>query len=247
MKLKDKVCIVTGGCRGLGFATAIKFAQEGARVAICDVNVEGLNKAVEEIKKINSEVMGFKVDVTNKEDIEQMIKGIMDRYGKIDVLVNNAGILIDAQIYKMTDEQFDKVINVNLKGTFLCTRAVAGIMRAQESGAIINLSSLAGVYGNFGQTSYSATKAGVIGFTKTWAKELGRKGIRTNAIAPGLIESDMISTTPEKQLNSMKQIIPLQRFGKPEEIANVAAFLASDESSYVNGVTIEVGGGVVVP
>lgn len=245
MKLQDKVCIVTGGSRGLGFAIAIKFAQEGARVAICDVNEESLNKAVEEIKKINSEVMGFKVDVTNKEDIENMVKAIIDKYGRVDVLVNNAGILMDAQLHKMTDEQFDKVIDVNLKGVFLCTRAVVDIMRAQESGSIINLSSLAGVYGNFGQTNYAATKAGIVGFTKTWAKELGRKGIRANAIAPGLIDTPLMRTLPEKIQGKMAKMIPLQRFGKPEEIANVAAFLASDESSYVNGVTIEVSGGAI--
>lgn len=245
MKLKDKVCIVTGGSRGLGFATALKFAEEGARVSICDVNEEGLNNAVQEIKKVNTEVMSFIVDVTNKDAIENMVKTNMDKYGRVDVLVNNAGILMDAQLHKMTEEQFDKVIDVNLKGTYLCTRAVVDIMREQESGAIINLSSLAGVYGNFGQTNYAATKAGVVGFTKTWAKELGRKGIRTNCIAPGLIESEMMRKLPENVLKAMEKMIPLQRLGNPEEIANVAAFLASDEASYVNGVTIEVSGGAI--
>lgn len=246
MKLKDKVCIVTGAGKGIGAATAIKFAQEGAKVAICDIDIPAIEEVVKKIKEMGGEAVGFKVNVTNKEDIENMVSSLMDKYGRIDVLVNNAGIISDAQLSKMTDEQFDKVINVNLRGTYLCTKAVVDIFIKQNYGVILNTSSIVGLYGNFGQTNYAASKFGVIGFTKTWAKELGRKGIRANAVCPGFIATTIIEPMPEKVIKAMEAKVPMKRLGKPEEIANVFAFLASDEASYVNGAVIEVSGGIVI-
>ncbi|SES87436.1 3-oxoacyl-[acyl-carrier-protein] reductase [Anaerobranca gottschalkii] len=246
MRLKDKVCIITGAANGIGAATAIKFAQEGAKVAVCDIDQNNVEKVVNEIKEMGGEAVGYKVDVTNKEEINNMVNDLMERYNKIDVLVNNAGIISDAQLAKMTDEQFDRVININLKGTYLCTKAVVDIMINQNSGVILNTSSIVGIYGNFGQTNYAASKFAVNGMTKTWAKELGRKGIRANAVCPGFIATSIIDPMPEKVIKAMEDKVPLKRLGKPEEIANVFAFLASDEASYVNGAIIEVSGGIVI-
>ncbi len=246
MRLKDKVCIVTGAGNGIGRATAVKFAQEGGRVAIIDLNDNAINETVRIINENGGEALGFKVDITKKEQIEEMVKTLMDKYSRVDVLVNNAGIIIDAQLKNMTDEQFDKVIEVNLKGTYLCTKAVVDIMINQNAGVILNTSSIVGVYGNFGQTNYAASKFGVIGFTKTWAKELGRKNIRTNAVCPGFIATSILDPMPEKVIKAMEDKVPMKRLGKPEEIANVYAFLASDEASYVSGAVIEVSGGIVI-
>jgi len=175
-----------------------------------------------------------------------MVKGVMDRYGRIDTLVNNAGIVDDSQFRKMSDEQFDRVIDVNLKGTYNCTRAVVDVMLAQNSGVILNASSVVGLYGNFGQTNYAASKFGVIGMAKTWARELGRKGIRANAVCPGFVETPILKTIPDKVMRAMVERVPLGRLAKPEEIANTYAFLASDEASYINGAVIEVGGGATI-
>ena len=175
-----------------------------------------------------------------------MVAAVKERFGRIDVLVNNAGITKDARLVKMTAEQFDAVIDVNLRGVFHCSQAVADTMIAQGSGVILNASSVVGIYGNFGQTNYAATKFGVIGFTKTWSRELGAKGIRVNAVAPGFITTPMIETVPEKVLTAMAEEVPLRRLGKPEEIANVYAFLASDEASYISGAVIEVTGGLTL-
>ncbi|MFT9497558.1 3-oxoacyl-ACP reductase FabG [Anaerosolibacter sp.] len=246
MKLKDKISIITGAANGIGEAAAIKFAQEGAKVMVCDINEAGVQNVVKKIEEMGGEAVVFQVDVTNKESIEAMVSQIMDKYGRIDILVNNAGIISDAQLNKMTDEQFDRVIDVNLRGTYLCTRAIVDIMIAQNSGSIINTSSIVGIYGNFGQTNYAATKFGVIGMMKSWAKELGRKGIRANAVCPGFIATSILDPMPEKVIKAMEDKVPLKRLGKPEEIANVYAFLASDEASYVNGAVIEVSGGVVI-
>jgi len=246
VRLKDKVCIITGASRGLGFAIAKKYVEEGGKVVICATNPKKLDEAVEELKTISNDVLGFVVDISKKEEIERMVSQIISKYGRVDVLVNNAGITMDAQLHKMTDEQFDKVIDINLKGTYLCTRAIVDIMREQNSGSIINLSSLSGIYGNFGQTNYVATKMGVIGFVKTWTKELGRKNIRVNAIAPGLIETEMSQAMPEKAQEALISKVPMARMGQPEEVANVALFLASEESSYVTGITVEVGGGLTL-
>ncbi len=246
MRLKDKVAIITGAAKGIGAATAVKFGKEGAKVAVCDIDMESIEKTVNEIKEIGGEAIGFKVDITKKEEIEEMVKTLMKKYGKIDVLVNNAGIISDAQLYKMTDDQFDKVININLKGTYLCTKAVVSIMREQGHGSIINASSIVGLYGNFGQTNYAATKFGVIGMAKCWAKELGRKGIRVNVVCPGFVKTSILAPMPKNVIESMEKKTVLGRLAEPEELANVYAFLASDEASYITGSVIEVGGGVTL-
>lgn len=246
MRLKDKVSIITGAGNGIGEATAKKFANEGAIVAVCDIDAEKIDKVVGEINSSGSKAIGYKVDITNKDEIANLVDDLITKHHRIDVLVNNAGIISDAQLHKMTDVQFDKVIDVNLRGTYLFTKAVVDIMRGQGSGSIINTSSIVGVYGNFGQTNYAASKFGVIGFTKTWSKELGRKGIRTNAVCPGFIATSIIDPMPEKVIKGMESKVPMKRLGKPEEIANVFAFLASDEASYVNGAVIEVSGGLIL-
>ena len=242
MKLKEKVAIVTGSAKGIGAATAKKFAAEGAKVAVCDIDMSGVKKTVEDIKENGGEAKGYKVDVTKKEDIKEMVSDLMDEYGKIDVLVNNAGIIKDGQLHKMTDDQFDSVININMRGTYLCTKEVVDIMREQESGVILNTASIVGLYGNFGQTNYAASKFGVIGMAKSWAKELGRKGIRVNAVCPGFINTTILDDMPEKVIKAMEKKVSLGRLGEAEEIANVFAFLASDEASYITGEAIEVSG-----
>jgi 3-oxoacyl-[acyl-carrier protein] reductase len=248
--LKGKVSLITGGAQGIGFATAQKFLDEGAVVAICDVRREAVDAAVNELKSSGSgrigHVEGFVVDVTNRAQINAMVEAVRARYGRIDVLVNNAGITQDARLQKMTEEQFDRVIDVNLKGTYNCAQAVVDTMVNQGFGVILNASSVVGIYGNFGQTNYAASKFGVIGFTKTWARELGPKGIRSNAVAPGFIATPILHSIPDKVMAQMTERVPMKRLGRPEEIANVYAFLASDEASYVNGAVIEVAGGMTV-
>ena len=246
MRLTDKVSIITGAGQGIGRATALKFAVEGAKVAVCDINMEAVEDTVTAIRDAGGDAAGFDVDVTNKESIARMVAGVMARWGRIDTLVNNAGIVQDAQFKKMTDEQFERVIDVNLKGVYNCTKAVVDIMLEQNSGVILNASSIVGLYGNFGQTNYAATKFGVIGMVKTWARELGRKGIRANAICPGFIETSILSSIPDKVIKMMEEKVPLGRLGKPEEIANTYAWLASDEASYINGAVIEVSGGCTI-
>jgi 3-oxoacyl-[acyl-carrier protein] reductase len=248
--LKGKVSIITGGAQGIGFATAQKFIDEGAIVAICDVRREAVDAAVNELKASDSgrigHVEGFVVDVTNRGQIDGMVEAMRTRYGRIDVLVNNAGITLDSRLQKMTDDQFDRVIAVNLKGTYNCAQAVVDTMVNQGFGVILNASSVVGIYGNFGQSNYAASKFGVIGFTKTWARELGPKGIRSNAVAPGFIATPILHTIPDRVMAQMTERVPMKRLGRPEEIANVYAFLASDEASYVNGAVIEVAGGMTV-
>ena len=246
MRVEGKVAIITGGAKGIGYCTVEKFVKEGAKVAIADISKEEATKVAEELKAKGYEAIGIRVDVTQEDQVKQMVVETMAKWGRVDILVNNAGIIMDAQLYKMTTEQFDRVIDINLKGTYLCTRAVVDQMIAQGSGVILNASSVVGLYGNFGQTNYAATKWGVIGMAKTWAKELGPKGIRANAVCPGFIDTPILAPMPEKVIEGMKAKVPLRRLGKPEEIANVYAFLASDEASYINGVAIEVGGGLVV-
>ncbi len=246
MKLKNKVCIITGAGKGIGAAAASKFAEEGAVVAVCDIDMQGVQSVVTAIEDAGGSAHGFKVDVTKTDEIQEMVDALMEKYGRIDVLVNNAGIIMDAQLHKMTEKQFDTVVDINLKGTYNCARAVIEIMREQKKGAIINTSSIVGVYGNFGQTNYAATKFGVIGFTKTWAKEQGRKGIRTNAVCPGFIATSIIDPMPAEVIKSMEDKVPMKRLGQPEELANVYAFLASDESSYMNGAVLEVSGGLII-
>jgi len=246
MRLKDKVSIITGAGKGIGQATAYKFSQEGAKVIVADIDEASINETVEKIKADGGEALGLKVDITKMESVEEMVNKVIKTYGKIDTLVNNAGIIADGQLYKMSSEQFDRVIKVNLYGTYNCAKAVVNIMKEQKSGVILNASSIVGIYGNFGQTNYAATKFGVIGMTKTWAKELGRSGIRTNAVCPGFVATSILDPMPEKVIKAMEDKVPLKRLGKPEELANVYAFLASDEASYINGAVVEVSGGVVI-
>ncbi|KOA18278.1 3-oxoacyl-[acyl-carrier-protein] reductase FabG [Clostridium homopropionicum DSM 5847] len=246
MRLKDKVSIITGGAKGIGQATSFKFAKEGSKVVVVDIDEAAINETVEKIIANGGEALGFIVDITNIESVEEMVNKVIKTYGKIDTLVNNAGIISDAQLTKMTNEQFDRVIKVNLYGTYNCAKAVVDKMKEQKSGVILNASSIVGIYGNFGQTNYAATKFGVIGMTKTWAKELGRSGIRSNVVCPGFVATSILDPMPEKVIKAMEDKVPLKRLGKPEELANVYAFLASDEASYINGAVIEVSGGVVI-
>lgn len=246
MRLMDKVAIITGSARGIGEATALKFAAEGAKVVVCDLDLKAVDGVVARIVAAGGKATGFLVNVTDKASIAAMVQGVMDKYGRIDVLVNNAGIVDDALFRKMSDEQFERVIDINLKGTYNCARAVVDIMLAQNSGVILNASSVVGIYGNFGQSNYAASKFGVIGLAKTWARELGRKGIRANAVCPGFVETTILQSIPEKVMQSMVDRVPLGRLAKPEEIANTYAFLASDEASYINGAVIEVSGGMTV-
>jgi 3-oxoacyl-[acyl-carrier protein] reductase len=246
MRLVDKVSIITGAGSGIGHATAVKFAKEGAKVAVCDINEASAQKVAKEINADGGEAIHFPVDVTDKDSIARMVEGVMAKWGRIDTLVNNAGIVQDAQLKKMTEDQFDCVIDVNLKGVYNCTRAVVDIMLNQHSGCILNASSIVGIYGNFGQTNYAASKFAVIGMMKTWARELGKKGIRSNAICPGFIETPILKSMPHKVIRMMEDKVPMGRLGRPEEIANAYAWLASDEASYINGAVIEVSGGVTI-
>ncbi len=243
-RLLNKVSLITGAAQGIGLATALKFAAEGAIVIVCDMNPASVDAAVAQCRALGATAEGFVADVTNRGAIDDLVARVMAQFGRIDVLVNNAGITQDARLQKMTIEQFDKVIDVNLRGVFHCAQAVADTMVAQGSGVILNASSVVGIYGNFGQTNYAATKFGVIGFTKTWSRELGPKGVRVNAVAPGFITTPMVAAMPEKVLQDLVAKVPLKRLGKPEDIANVYAFLASDEASYINGAVIEVSGGM---
>jgi 3-oxoacyl-[acyl-carrier protein] reductase len=246
MRLNNKVSIITGAVSGIGLATALKFASEGAIVMVCDLNAERVDAVTQQIQQTGAQARGFVVNVTDRASVDAMVAKVRDAYGRIDVLINNAGITKDARLVKMTEAQFDDVIDVNLKGVFNCTQAVADTMIAQGSGAIVNASSVVGIYGNFGQTNYAATKFGVIGFAKTWARELGPKGVRVNAVCPGFIATPILATMPGKVVEQLEHRVPMGRLGKPEEVANVYAFLASDEASYINGAVIEVSGGLTV-
>ncbi|MER1999119.1 MAG: beta-ketoacyl-ACP reductase [Lysinibacillus sp.] len=240
MRLQSKVAIITGGASGIGFAAARKFKEEGAIVIIADYNETLANTVAS-----NLQVDAFKLDVRNRDDCVQLAQFVIDKYGKIDILVNNAGITKDRMLHKMDESDFDEVLDVNCKGVFNMTQAVVPFMREASSGKIINTSSIVGVNGNIGQTNYAASKAAVIGMTKTWAKELGKKGINVNAVAPGFIETDMVKTIPADQLMMMKMIISLGSLGRAEDVANAYLFLASDESRYITGHTLHVDGGMM--
>ncbi|MCC5912341.1 MAG: 3-oxoacyl-[acyl-carrier-protein] reductase [Clostridiaceae bacterium] len=246
MRLKEKIAIVTGAARGIGKETALKFAREGAKVVVSDVGEGSLNEVVTELKEMGSEVLAYNVNVVDRGQIQAMVDDVVEKWGKIDVLVNNAGITADNQLLKMPEEDFDKVIDVNLKGVYNCSQIAAKAMTETGGGVILNASSVVGIYGNFGQTNYAATKWGVIGMTKTWAKELGRKGIRVNAVAPGFILTPMTEKMPEKVLDMMSGKSPLGLLGQPEDIANAYAFLASDEAKFITGTVLSVDGGVVL-
>jgi 3-oxoacyl-[acyl-carrier protein] reductase len=250
MRLKDKVTLITGGAGGIGKATGQRFVEEGAKVLICDVNQEAGEATAAEC--------GFdfyKVNIADRAAVQEWVDAVVAKYGRIDVLVNNAGVLRDATLVKVKDGQlvkqmpeadFDLVISVNLKGVFNCTQAVAPYMIKQGSGVILNATSIVGLDGNFGQTNYVATKAGVIGMTKVWSRELGRYGIRVNAVAPGFTLTEMVQQMPQKILDGMVARTPLGRMGQPRDIANAYLFLASDDASYITGQTLRVDGGIVV-
>lgn len=252
MRMKDKVVLVTGGATGIGKATALRFAEEGAKVAICDVNAA---LGQETVKLLGDEAMFHAVNVANREEVQNWIEAVAARHGRIDVLVNNAGVLRDGQLVRFKDGQvvgqmsepdFDLVIAVNLKGVFNCAQAVTPVMSRQGGGVILNASSVVGLDANFGQTNYVATKFGVVGMTKVWARELGRYGIRVNAVAPGFIATEMVTAMPQKMLDGMKSHTPLGRLGQPRDIANAYLFLASEEASFITGEVLRVDGGMVV-
>lgn len=246
MRLKDKVAIITGGASGIGLAACERFLEEGAKVILSDFNEEKGREETRRLQEKGYDVHFVQVNVANENNVNELISLTLEIYGRIDILINNAGITDDATLLKMDAEQFDRVIDVNLKGVFYCTKAVAPIMIEQGKGKIINTSSVVGVYGNFGQTNYSASKAAVIGMTKTWAKELGRKGIRVNAVAPGFIATPMVQKMPEKVIDKMKANVSLQELGNPRDIANAYLFLASDEADYVHGHVLHIDGGIMM-
>ncbi len=241
-KLKDRVAIVTGGAAGIGFAVAKLFLEEGAIVAICDIRADKVHSAVNALRPLG-QVRGFTVDIAKKDMCEKMAADVKATFGRIDILINNAGITADAQFYKMTDEQFDRVIEVNLKGTYYMTKAVIPSMMEQKYGKIVHASSVSAYNGNFGQANYAASKAAIIGMTRVQGKELGKYGINVNAIAPGSIMTDMYAAVPEEQKRKKLAAIPLRRYADPAEAAQVFAFLASDEASYITAQTITVDGG----
>jgi 3-oxoacyl-[acyl-carrier protein] reductase len=245
-RMKDQVVIITGGADGIGKASSIRFANEGATSVIWDLNEEKGLALVKDIKTNGGNARFMKVNTASWEEVEAAAKLVFDTYQRIDVLINNAGITRDSSLKKMSPEQWQQVIDVNLSGVFYCTKAVSEYMVARNFGRIINTSSVVALYGNFGQTNYVATKAGVIGMTKTLARELGRKGITVNAVAPGFIATEMVAKMPENILQGMKDKTPVGRLGTPEEIAATYAFLASDEAGFINGTVISVDGGITI-
>lgn len=242
MRLQDKVALITGGARGIGRATAELFLKEGARVAIVDVDEAEVKAAADEL---GESAMGLVMDVTSQASVQAGVDAIVANFGQIDILVNNAGIIKDAQLSKMVEADFDAVVAVNLKGVYNTGQIVAKHMVDRGTGVILNASSVVAIYGNFGQTNYVATKAAVIGMTKTWARELGRKGIRVNAVAPGFIRTRMTEGIPDKVMEQLNAKVPLGRMGDPKEIASAYLFLASDDASYITGHVLSVDGGAV--
>ena len=241
--LKNKIAVITGAGRGIGKATAKQFVQHGAKVVIAEFDKSSGQQTADQL---GDSAVYFYTDVSDEESVDKLFEFLRSEFNQVDVLVNNAGILADGTIQKPVVDQFDAVINVNLRGSYLCGRAAAEIMREKGSGVILNASSVVAHNGNFGQTNYVASKAGIIGMTKVWARELGKDGIRVNAVAPGFIKTDMTAGMPEKIIKMMEGKIPLKRWGLPDDVANVYTFLASDDASYINGAVINVDGGVIV-
>ena len=240
-RLENKIAIITGGGCGIGKAITHRYLDEGATVIIAELN--------EQFGKETADSIGghfVKTDISDEDSVSSLFKYVKTKFSRLDILVNNAGILQDSTLKKMDPSQFDSVININLRGTYLCGKAAANIMVEQGSGVILNAASVVAHNGNFGQTNYVASKAGVIGMTKVWARELGRDGIRVNAIAPGFIKTDMTAGMPEKIIRMMGDKVPLKRWGKPEDVASAYTFLASDLASYITGTVLNVDGGVVV-
>lgn len=241
--MEARVAIITGSARGIGKAIAEKFHREGHKVVIADLDQAQCDLVAAEL---GEGALGIQCNVTNRASVEALAERVMEAFGRVDILVNNAGITRDATLKKLTDENWDAVIDVNLKSVFLCTQILTPYMTGQQWGRVINISSVVGVAGNFGQTNYSAAKAGIIGMTKTWSKELGKYNVTANAIAPGYMDTEMVKLMPEEVLASMVASVPLKRLGKPEEIAAAAFYLASEDAGYVNGTTLNVNGGFYV-
>ena len=246
MLLKDKVTVITGGARGIGREIAEVFAREGSDIAICDINQQDLDQTKARLESLGRSAEGYIVDVTSSSQVEEMVNKVLDKFGKVDILINNAGITKDTLLVRMKEEDWDAVLNVNLKGTFNCTKAVSKIMMKQRSGKIVSIASIIGIMGNAGQANYAASKAGIIGFTKSVAKELASRGVNVNAIAPGYIQTEMTAKLPEDAKQKMLQLIPLQRLGEPQDVARCALFLASDNARYITGQVIQVDGGMVM-
>ncbi|WP_129630049.1 3-oxoacyl-ACP reductase FabG [Candidatus Oscillochloris fontis] len=245
MRLKNKVAIVTGGGQGIGRQTALTFAREGAKVVVADVNMTAAQAVATEIEQADGQARAVFLDAARTESVEVAMRAANEWGGGINILVNNAGITRDARMQKMTEDQWDAVIGVNLKGVWLCSKYAAPYMITHGNGVILNAASVVALYGNFGQSNYVAAKSGVIGMTKTWARELGPSGIRVNAVAPGFIQTDMIASVPDKVIESMKERTPLRRIGVSEDIANAYLFLASDEASFITGTVLSVDGGLM--
>ena len=244
MKLAGKVALVTGAAQGIGKAVALLLAQNGADIVVSDINLEKAEETAKEVQTLGRKALAIKVDVAKLDDVEKMVGAIWARFGQVDILVNNAGIARDKLILRMTEEDWDAVLNINLKGTFNCTKAVVRHMSKQRSGKIVNIASVVGEMGNAGQGNYAASKAGVIGFTKTIAREFAQRGINVNAIAPGYIETPMTDSLPDKAKEELKRLIPMDRLGKPEDVAEAVLFLVSEASSYITGQVLNVNGGI---
>jgi 3-oxoacyl-[acyl-carrier protein] reductase len=246
MKLKDKVALITGGARGIGQAIAMTFAREGADIVVADVNLEVAQKIASEIEALGRKALALEMDVTDYTKVEEGMNKILDKFGKVDILVNNAGITKDNLILRMSQAEWDAVINVNLKGTFNCIKAVSRPMIKQRSGKIVSIASIIGLMGNAGQANYAASKAGIIALTKTVAKELASRNVNANAVAPGFIQTEMTAKLPEPVKAKMMEAIPLAKLGTPQDVANVCLFLASEEANYITGQVITVDGGMVM-
>jgi 3-oxoacyl-[acyl-carrier protein] reductase len=242
--LKGKVALVTGAAQGIGKAIALLLARNGADIVVSDINLEKAEETTKEIQAIGRKAMAIKVDVANSRDVEQMVQTVLEHFGQVDILINNAGITRDKLILRMTEEDWDTVLNINLKGTFNCTKTVVKHMSKQRSGKIVNIASVVGEMGNAGQANYSASKAGVIGFTKTIAREFAQRGVNVNAIAPGYIETPMTEALPEKIKEELRRMIPMERLGRPEDVAEAVLFLVSEASSYITGQVLNVNGGI---
>lgn len=246
MRLENKVALITGGARGIGREIALLFAKEGADIVVWDINMQEAQKTVLDIEALGRRSSAGEVDVRDYKKVEEALNKILDKFTKVDILVNNAGITKDNLLLRMSEAEWDAVLNVNLKGTFNCIKAVSKVMLKQRSGKIINIASIIGIVGNAGQANYSASKAGIIALTKTAAKELARRNINVNAVAPGFIQTEMTSMLPEDLKQNMLKQIPLSKFGSPADVAQVCLFLASSEASYITGQTIVVDGGMVM-
>jgi 3-oxoacyl-[acyl-carrier protein] reductase len=244
VKLAGKVALVTGAAQGIGKAVALLLARNGADIVISDINLEKAEETAKEVQALGRKSLAAKVDVATLGDVEKMVEAILAQFGKVDILVNNAGIARDKLILRMTEEDWDAVLNINLKGTFNCTKAVVRHMSKQRSGKIVNIASVVGEMGNAGQGNYAASKAGVIGFTKTIAREFAQRGINVNAIAPGYIETPMTDALPDKAKEELKRLIPMDRLGKPEDVAEAVLFLVSEASGYITGQVLNVNGGI---